>query len=85
VTPFAEHLAAQLGANPFCGCVCGHGLHGAALGAATANNRRNDTAETMAIGEQLGQRVILVGTSTGARILDCATPVPDSRSGRGGG
>lgn len=68
VAPLCEQLAAALGANLFYTRLHGHGLEPAALGAATAEDWLRDAAEALAIGRTLGERVIVVGTSTGGTL-----------------
>ncbi|MGA0054898.1 MAG: alpha/beta hydrolase [Steroidobacteraceae bacterium] len=68
VTPLTEKLAAHLGANLFHTRLSGHGQPGAAMASATASDWLNDTLEAYAIGEQIGERVIVVGTSTGGTL-----------------
>lgn len=68
VRPFADTLAARLGANLFYTRLTGHGRSDDAMGEATANDWLNDTAEALRIGQRLGERVIVVGTSTGATL-----------------
>jgi esterase/lipase len=66
--PLCDRLAAQLGANLYYTRLAGHGLDGAALDRATVDDWLNDATEALAIGQRLGERVILVGTSTGATL-----------------
>jgi esterase/lipase len=66
--PLCDRLAAQLGANLYYTRLTGHGLDGAALDRASVDDWLNDATEALAIGQRLGERVILVGTSTGATL-----------------
>jgi alpha-beta hydrolase superfamily lysophospholipase len=68
VAPLADELAGRLGANLFYTRLTGHGQDGAALAAATVNDWFNDAAEALAVARSLGDRIILVGTSTGAAL-----------------
>lgn len=68
VAPLCERLAASLGANLYHTRLHGHGLDPEALGAATAEDWLRDAAEALAIGRTLGERVIVVGTSTGGTL-----------------
>lgn len=61
-------MAARLGANLFYTRLSGHGRTGAALDAATANDWLNDAVEALEIGKRLGDRVIVIGTSTGGTL-----------------
>ena len=66
--PLSEQVAAALGANLYLTRLNGHGLDGAALGTATANAWLADADRAMAIGSRIGQRVVLIGVSTGATL-----------------
>lgn len=68
VAPLCEQLAASLGANLYHTRLHGHGLDPAALGVATAEDWLRDAAEALAIGRTLGERVVVVGTSTGGTL-----------------
>ncbi|MEN9527677.1 MAG: hypothetical protein RLY56_1628 [Pseudomonadota bacterium] len=68
VSPLTEQLAAHLGANLFHTRLSGHGLPGAAMASATAGDWLTDTLEAYAIGAEIGERVIVVGTSTGGTL-----------------
>jgi esterase/lipase len=61
-------LADSLGANLFYTRLAGHGRDAAAMGEATVEDWLHDVAEAMAVGERLGDRVVLVGTSTGGTL-----------------
>jgi len=80
--PLAEHVAARLEANLFEARLTGHGLDGAALGDATAHDWILDAAEALAIGRELGTRVVLIGSSTGGTlILALLTAHPELQKG----
>jgi alpha-beta hydrolase superfamily lysophospholipase len=67
--PIPRRLADSLGANLFITRLTGHGLRdGVAMGDATGDDWLRDTEEAMAVGARLGERVILVGTSTGGTL-----------------
>lgn len=66
--PLPENLAARLGAGLFVPRLTGHGVEGAALGQARVADWWRDTADAVAVGQRLGRRVVLVGTSTGATL-----------------
>ena len=63
--PLADEVAAALGANLYYARLTGHGRSSAALAEATVNDWLNDAHEALAIGRRLGERVILIGMSTG--------------------
>ena len=79
IAPVPQRVAEALGANLFETRFAGHGLPGAALGEATAADWAADLAEAMAVGERLGRRVVLMGTSTGASIAVLAALDPAYR------
>ncbi|QXD15917.1 alpha/beta fold hydrolase [Rhodocaloribacter litoris] len=66
--PLCDTLAARLGANLFYTRLTGHGRTGEALAAATASDWLHDALEALAVGRRLGERVMLVGTSTGGTL-----------------
>jgi esterase/lipase len=66
--PLTQNIAQQLGANVFYTRLTGHGLGGAAMAAATKQDWLNDIEEAAAIGRELGDKVILIGVSTGATL-----------------
>lgn len=66
--PLPDEVAKALGANLFFTRLAGHGGDGDALAAATMADWVDDIAEAVAIGEKLGDRVLLIGVSTGATL-----------------
>ncbi len=76
IRPVADRLAASLGANLFYARLAGHGVGGAGLGAATADQMMADVALALAIGRRIGDRVLVVGTSTGATLAVLALSDP---------
>ena len=67
--PLAETVASQLGANLFYTRLSGHGrADPAAMGEATLQDWMADTLEAVQIGQALGQRVLVIGCSTGATL-----------------
>lgn len=68
ISPVVEDAAAELGANAFFTRLRGHGLDGAAMADAVARDWLEDTREAMAVGRLLGQKVLVVGTSTGGTL-----------------
>ena len=67
-SPFSERLGDALGANVFMPRLTGHGQDGAAMGAATMEAWLADLALAMEVGRALGDRIILVGCSTGGTL-----------------
>jgi alpha-beta hydrolase superfamily lysophospholipase len=68
VEPLVTELASDLGANVYFARLTGHGRDGAAMAEASVEDWLDDTAEAVAIGGFIGQRVVLVGTSTGGTL-----------------
>lgn len=79
VEPLVSELATDLGANVFFTRFAGHGQDGAAMGDATAEEWLDDTAEAVAIGGMIGERVVLMGTSTGGTLAIWAAARPEAR------
>jgi esterase/lipase len=76
IRPVPDEVAKALGANLFFTRLAGHGRTGAALAAVSAGDWVEDTAEAMATGRRLGDRVLLIGTSTGATLAALAATDP---------
>ena len=68
VRPLPDIVAKALGANLFFTRFAGHGRSNDAMGEATVNDWANDYAEAISVGEKLGDKVILMSTSTGGTI-----------------
>lgn len=66
--PVPADVARALGANLFHTRLTGHGATPASLGAARAEDWLRDVAEAVAVGAAIGDRVILMGTSTGGTL-----------------
>lgn len=79
MAPLADTIAARLGANLFYARLTGHGRSGQALAEATAVDWAQDIVEVMAIAERLGERVVLIGTSTGGTLVTWAASRPEWR------
>lgn len=79
IRPVPDEIASRLGANLFLTRLAGHGQDGAAMGRATVNDWMNDVAEALAIAETLGERTIVIGTSTGATLATLAATEPGLR------
>jgi alpha-beta hydrolase superfamily lysophospholipase len=77
IKPVPDLAAEALGANLFYTRLTGHGLGGPALGAATPEAWIDDTAEALAIGRRLGDRVLVIATSTGGTLATMAMADPD--------
>lgn len=66
--PLADVVARELGANLFFTRLSGHGRNSAAMAEPTVGDWIDDFAEAMAIGRAIGERVVVIGTSTGATL-----------------
>ncbi|MDF1661944.1 MAG: alpha/beta fold hydrolase [Planctomycetota bacterium] len=66
--PLCDIVAKDLGANLYYARLVGHGRTGETMGSATLNDWLNDAYESLRIGQRLGNKVIIVGTSTGATL-----------------
>jgi len=76
IRPLPESVAQALGANVFFTHLTGHGRGGAALAEATVNDWINDTAEALEIGHALGERVLIIASSTGGTLAALAAEHP---------
>ncbi|WP_372777914.1 alpha/beta hydrolase [Litorivivens sp.] len=63
--PVAERIAAALDANVYSTRFTGHGRDGNAMLEGSLSRWLNDTHEAMSIGRRLGEKIILLGVSTG--------------------
>ena len=76
IRPVPDDLAARLGANLYFARLRGHGRDmqtgGAALAEATASDWMSDVREAAAIGAEIGERTVIVATSTGGTLVALA-------------
>ena len=77
--PVPDLVAEALGANLFLTRLTGHGANGEAMAGATVNDWVNDIAEALAVAETLGERTVVIGTSTGATLAALAATEPGLR------
>jgi len=82
--PLPDIVAGRLDANLFLTRLSGHGRDGAAMAEATVQDWVDDVAEAMAVGRRLGDRVILIGTSTGGTLAALAAARDDLNEGLAG-
>lgn len=69
VDPLVTDLGRELGANIFYARLTGHASDDpAALGSVSVNDWLEDTARAVTIGESIGDRIVLIGTSTGGTL-----------------
>jgi len=84
IRPVPDEVAKALGANLFFTRLAGHGRGGAAMAEPVAGDWIEDMAEAMAIGRRLGDRVLVIGTSTGATLAVLAAEDPVLSQGLAG-
>jgi alpha-beta hydrolase superfamily lysophospholipase len=82
--PVPQEVARALGANLYIPRMTGHGMDGAALGAATAEDWLADTARALAVGRALGDRVLVIATSNGGALATIALADPAHAAGVAG-
>ncbi len=78
--PLCDRLAQYYGANLFYTRLTGHGQDGQAMAEATVKDWLNDAVEALTIGQRLGKKIILVGTSTGGTLATWLTAQPEMGS-----
>jgi len=69
IRPVPDKVAETLGANLFFTRLKGHGRTAEAMAEASADDWINDAMEAIAIGERLGERVIVISTSMGGSLV----------------
>ncbi len=75
--PLPDLVAKNLGANIYYVRLKGHGRSGDAMLDGSVQGWVNDFAEAVAIGRRLGERVVVMATSTGASLATWAATQPD--------
>lgn len=78
-TPFGETVARELGGNLYKPRLRGHGRPGEALAEATVEQWFADALQALEVGRALGERVVLVGTSTGGSLAIWLAARPEAR------
>ena len=68
IRPVPERLADEIGANLIFTRLAGHGRDGAAMVAGNVSDWMFDLDEALAIADRIGERTVLIGTSTGATL-----------------
>lgn len=71
--PYPDSIAAALGANLFYPRIAGHGRDGAAMGEASAEDWLQSTVEAIRVGEAIGEKVVVIGLSTGGTLAAWAS------------
>ncbi|MHA3916470.1 alpha/beta hydrolase [Halovulum sp. GXIMD14793] len=81
IRPVPSLVAGDLGANVLYTRLSGHGRDGAGMMDGTVPAWRTDMAEALAIGRQIGNRVLVIATSTGAALTTLALDQAEERKG----
>lgn len=68
ISPVVETVAGKMKFNAYLPRLAGHGLQNGLMEELTADELFQDAEEAYQIGRQLGEKVILIGTSTGATL-----------------
>lgn len=76
IRPVPDLVAAWRGSNLYFARLGGHGLDGESLAAARVSDWANDVAEAIAIGKRIGEKVVVIGTSTGGTLAAQAARDP---------
>jgi alpha-beta hydrolase superfamily lysophospholipase len=76
IRPVPDRMAAALGANLYFARLAGHGQDSAAMGDVAVGDWIDDLAVAMTVGRRLGERVILLGVSTGGTLAVLAASEP---------
>lgn len=84
IRPVPDQVAKALGANLYFVRLAGHGRGSAAMAEARAGDWIEDLAEAMAIGRRLGERVVLIATSTGGTLAAIGATDPQLSAGLAG-
>lgn len=82
VAPLAEIIADRLGANLFETRLTGHGHTLQPMHEVRAEDWLADAAEALAVGEAIGDDIILIGTSTGATLALAMSGLPEMQNVR---
>ena len=78
VEPLVTDLGRAWGANVFFARLRGHGRDAEALGEASVASWLADASEAVAVGARIGERVVLIGTSTGGTLALWAAAQPEA-------
>jgi len=78
--PLSEIVAMKLGANLFYTRFTGHGRNGEAMLEGSVEAWLNDAQEALAIGQRLGEKVIVIGVSTGGTVATWLATQPMAKS-----
>ena len=78
--PVPDKVAAALGANLYFTRLAGHGRGGPAMAQVSADDWMVDFAESLGIGARIGDRVVVMATSTGAAVTLAGLATPALRA-----
>ncbi|RWA94323.1 alpha/beta fold hydrolase [Mesorhizobium sp.] len=81
VRPLPDDVADALEANLFYTRLTGHGQDGAAMAEGSVNAWINDYEEALAIGRAIGDKVIVIATSTGGSLATWSATQPGASDG----
>lgn len=84
IRPVTDRVAEALGANLFYTRLSGHGRDGPAMAEPSGADWLADTAEAMEIGRRLGDKVLILSTSTGGTLATAAAHDPRMQQGLAG-
>jgi alpha-beta hydrolase superfamily lysophospholipase len=79
IRPVPDRVASALGANLYFARLAGHGVGPERFTGPTVNDWMIDTAEALAIGRRIGERVLVIATSTGGTLAAEAALQPELR------
>ncbi len=68
IAPVCDIIAKALHANLFYSRLAGHGRDSSAMADLSVNGMLNDAVEALEVGKRLGNKVIIIGTSTGGAL-----------------
>ncbi|MDE4131994.1 alpha/beta fold hydrolase [Phaeobacter sp. QD34_3] len=77
IRPVPDRVAQALGANLVYTRLAGHGRPGSAMAEPTVNDWMQDLAEALAAARKVGERVVVIATSTGATLMTAAALDPE--------
>ncbi len=77
IRPVPDMVAKELGANLFFTRLAGHGRSSDAMAEPTVNDWIQDAAEAIAIGNRIGEKLVIVAVSTGATLGVLASTLPE--------
>lgn len=82
--PVPDMIARKLGANLFYTRLAGHGRNEAAMAEASVGDWLDDLSEAVAIGRRIGEKVVIIGTSTGGALTAYGASLPGMLDGVAG-